>query len=385
MVWLPKGIQQLDSCERYTKMNDFFVILPSNACPAIHPDNVANNFHITFKDTINMDLNDNWKVALTELDFNNVYNTVNTCHGVVVTYHKTIGHEHNLSIVRKNTNLTYEMKHADLPIQALFSLDLRIVHGKYLLFESDTPFLLRIPTQEVVKTLGFSSNRVECYSVNSNLKYSYQTSIPMSEEEFNIDEIDVIFMTFHYPGSVVETILVKEQMAFDTNRQLYQFVKDMLYDRVGEITMIGEDRLHIRTTVHVDKIEFLNGLNLILGFPYTNYHVRLNKEISGQNKMQLNNGIDNMFIYCSVVAPIHVGDTLAPLIKRISLDSKNNDISRKKHIDMKNLMYVPVNQTTINSIEVNVRTDSGELVPFVAGSVTTLVLHFKKYGRSSNS
>jgi hypothetical protein len=39
---------------------------------------------------------------------------------------------------------------------------------------------------------------------------------------------------------------------------------------------------------------------------------------------------------------------------------------------------LPISNTTINTIEINIRDDSGRVIPFDEGSVTSLTLHFKQ-------
>jgi hypothetical protein len=41
-------------------------------------------------------------------------------------------------------------------------------------------------------------------------------------------------------------------------------------------------------------------------------------------------------------------------------------------------MYLPVSTSSINSVEINVRTDSGHFVPFSDSAITSITLHFKK-------
>jgi len=86
-----------------------------------------------------------------------------------------------------------------------------------------------------------------------------------------------------------------------------------------------------------------------------------------------------MYIYASICAPIQVGNVRAPLLKTIWIKpSRRFALNEIKHLDFENPMYVPVSGSNFNSIEINIRLDSGELVPFNYGSVTSLTLHFKR-------
>jgi hypothetical protein len=95
---------------------------------------------------------------------------------------------------------------------------------------------------------------------------------------------------------------------------------------------------------------------------------------------QLKRGVNNMHIYASVVRPIHVGGSMVPLLNSLWLDVNKRDYNfgEVRSIVIKNSMYVPLASTSVDSIEINVRSDSGRLFPFIEGAVTSLTLHFKR-------
>jgi hypothetical protein len=93
----------------------------------------------------------------------------------------------------------------------------------------------------------------------------------------------------------------------------------------------------------------------------------------------LSRAIDHMYIYSSICAPIQVGNTLAPLLKAVWLLAKKDFVVEDNRcITLKNPMYLPINSSTINSIETNIRTDEGAFVPFGDHAITSLTIHFKK-------
>ena len=89
-----------------------------------------------------------------------------------------------------------------------------------------------------------------------------------------------------------------------------------------------------------------------------------------------------MYIYASICRPIQVGSTRVHLLKSIWLDNKKHDghanFGKVRNIATKTPMYIPISDSSINSIEINIRSDSGQLFPFVDGAITSLTLHFKK-------
>ena len=98
----------------------------------------------------------------------------------------------------------------------------------------------------------------------------------------------------------------------------------------------------------------------------------------------LNQGITHLYIYSSICKPMNVGGVKVPLLKSIWLDGERRNYSHGEiiNVPITNPMYIPVSQTSINSIEVNIRNDYGKYIPFPDGSVTSLTLHFKKTSTS---
>ena len=132
----------------------------------------------------------------------------------------------------------------------------------------------------------------------------------------------------------------------------------------------------------VSTIEFLNGFNICLGLSKRKYHI-VDSVLFAESEPYLRHGINSMYVYWSIVQPIRVGNVCVPLLKSVWLDrggGKNTSHSFGEvcNIRVKNPMYLPVSSTSISSIEVNIRSDSGRLIPFVEGSITSLTLHFKR-------
>ena len=70
---------------------------------------------------------------------------------------------------------------------------------------------------------------------------------------------------------------------------------------------------------------------------------------------------------------IPVGDVVAPLLRVIGVTGKQGDTVRKTYDKP---MYVPVRMKNFDSIEIDIRTDTGESVPFQYGK-SEVILHFK--------
>lgn len=90
--------------------------------------------------------------------------------------------------------------------------------------------------------------------------------------------------------------------------------------------------------------------------------------------VDLSKGLRRLFVYCSAIAENIVGDRLAPLLRVITIEG----LPVGPHSQVfSRLQYYPVKTNIIESIEVNLRTETGELLESNWGHSCT-VLHFKR-------
>ena len=86
-------------------MKDFYIILPSNSCPLIFPDNEASKFNVEFQNPIYLD--GEWEVAL--MDFTFVYNTFPYYSNSLIQYEKVKMDEEIKYFRINNSNRTFEV------------------------------------------------------------------------------------------------------------------------------------------------------------------------------------------------------------------------------------------------------------------------------------
>ena len=92
----------------------------------------------------------------------------------------------------------------------------------------------------------------------------------------------------------------------------------------------------------------------------------------------ISEGFSALYIYSNVVQSRIVGDTMAPLLRVVPLKRKEKTHpSSVNWVRFQHVQYSPVNKTQSDTIEVNIRRDNGDVVPFESGKVV-LTLHFKK-------
>ena len=86
-------------------------------------------------------------------------------------------------------------------------------------------------------------------------------------------------------------------------------------------------------------------------------------------------GFNSLYIYCNVVRPQIVGDVYAPLLRTVALPSVGRGHIMQKTYDQPH--YVPVSTDELNTIEINIKDDTGKSVSFASGKVICK-LHFRQ-------
>ena len=71
-----------------------------------------------------------------------------------------------------------------------------------------------------------------------------------------------------------------------------------------------------------------------------------------------------------------MGDTQAPLLAILPFNAKECEPHRER--TFKNPMYIGLARDHISQIDIEIRDDAGQLVPFHDDALTTLRLHFRK-------
>lgn len=105
--------------------------------------------------------------------------------------------------------------------------------------------------------------------------------------------------------------------------------------------------------------------------------------LTGDYPIDLTGGRHLIFVYLDIIEYQSVADTKAPLLRLISCDTrlKNgtiNAIETLKTRTFKTLEFKSLLSNNIKSIRAELRTESGDLVPFIGTGRTTLSLKFFK-------
>ena len=144
---------------------------------------------------------------------------------------------------------------------------------------------------------------------------------------------------------------------------------------MGDEINLTFDPLTQKVTTHVKKgymLALFKPLTFIFGF--RNEEPTMTETTESPYVADLTT-ISTIYVYCDIVAPQVVGDTSAQLLKSIPAEGKFGDIITKTFI---NTQYVPIRTKSFENVEILLRTDTGNPVPFERGKVVT-TLHFRQH------
>ncbi len=133
------------------------------------------------------------------------------------------------------------------------------------------------------------------------------------------------------------------------------------------------DKLSRKVTVRIAS-------NMCLIFAEIGELLGFKKEIlykvttEAEREADLENGFHNLYIYCDIIQSQLVGDSQVPLLRIVPVEGKDGERVNRSFLSPQ---YLPISKKEFDTIEVNIKRDTGEKVPFEAGRVL-ITLHFRK-------
>ena len=119
------------------------------------------------------------------------------------------------------------------------------------------------------------------------------------------------------------------------------------------------------------ELELSPTLERILGMP--NQQMSAGRH-QGVHVVDVNQGFYSLYIYCDVVEPRPVGDCQVPLLRIVPIEGENGQMITKTY---EHIQYVPLLRKHFRTIEIDIKKDTGESVPFELGKLV-VTLHFRK-------
>ena len=216
-------------------------------------------------------------------------------------------------------------------------------------------------------------------------------------EEYNITDL-IIKQGFYESVQSLCAYINKKLEAFN---KLLKQIPLLKFDRVsGKVTLkSGEDDRNSYFPYLGDEVERILGLcdddNISLYRRATDmnnaeltgstiyehakivYEIFSDKKYQGRRCAELNAGCHSLFIYSNIVEHSFVGDSFAQLL-RISEVPNNYKFGEQVELNYDQPHYIPLQTTSFDTIQVDVKDDTGDNIPFEFGRVI-VKLKFKKY------
>ncbi|GBN12548.1 hypothetical protein AVEN_209122-1 [Araneus ventricosus] len=131
---------------------------------------------------------------------------------------------------------------------------------------------------------------------------------------------------------------------------------------------------HSRVGLHVPRytvVTFGEKLKYLLGFSQQTFD---HGDYKSEYVLVLRAGITEVYVYCDIVSPSLVGDSLASILKIIPVANEHSEqIVRNFSVPL----YFRVKKQFFDVLEIEMRTSSGTPIKFIA-SKTNLVISFRK-------
>ena len=85
-------------------------------------------------------------------------------------------------------------------------------------------------------------------------------------------------------------------------------------------------------------------------------------------------GLNSLYVYCPLVEPRMVGDAQVPLLRIVPVEGRDGEMITRV---LDPIQYCPLLQKRLQTVEIDLRDDTGSIVPFERGRVV-VTLHCRK-------
>ena len=242
-----------------------------------------------------------------------------------------------------------------------------------------------------------SNSSMQYYPENTVTKYKTHLAQPISLDGewevglfeieyhrtwYNVEEKDSKIRFEHMKDGRVVSEIIHIPHGYYTNiEELTDRINTSLIvfgvkNGISRMPQLRADKLTRKINIRISngmRIIFSPGIGNILGYNEKEVFGHTESVVTLHNTYNTEVNCQSLFVYCDILEHVIVGDTKAPLLRSISVSGKHGDIVRET---FDKPMYVPIQKKHFESIEIDIRSDFGEPVPFVNGK-SLMTLHFR--------
>jgi len=354
--------------------NNFYTLLPSNSSHIIHPDNNASNYTVELPNPIYFD--GEWEVALTEFNF--IYTIPPYYSGAEIKYERFNVITREIFVIIDNKNKKASIEYDGFS-PGLEETKVRIDEKTIYFFNNSKV------CQESMLTFDTLENAQKFKLNNKVTEFSgqlFSIELPSFKNNVSVEKIRVTFTIINLSN---HSFRFENDLYIKDIDELNEYVNKNCKDIFSKFTLTANQLLYFELDTNTRSVTFDPILVKSFGLGRSQYiraDIKSPIEIyKGIKNSKIIKSYDQMFIYCSIVDPIIVGDVTVPLLKAVWIEEEEND--KVVQIIIDHPMYLPISATRINNIEINIRDDSGKFIEFPKNTKTHLTLHFRKINNES--
>jgi hypothetical protein len=320
---------------------EFYITLPSNVKSNINNEtNTISSYKTFLKKKITFHKEEKWKVGLAEISYTKSWYNVNKKHkiqifdfnGSIHTFNKTAHYEDDVFAIKD------KYKNSDVSIDGKKDMT-------HLNYHIDT----------YIKPGYYNSVELLCQSINESLS------------SFKGDLTECPKLTFD-----VNLYKIKLHAGCISPNELKEVVYPELGEEINNILGLVDNK-NKSLFDHVKKASFKKKMNPV-EYPGSNFNKGFHE---GFRCADLNAGLQSLFIYSNIVDHSLVGNELAQLL-RIVENPSNKKYGDVVTIEYQKPHFIPLQSNSFDSIELESRDDTSQLIKFNFGRVI-IKLIFKKY------
>lgn len=167
---------------------------------------------------------------------------------------------------------------------------------------------------------------------------------------------------------------VKELVEVMQQNEDFRQVADIVFETSGSVGVVNNSKVIINLEAGTKRIVLTEALRRILGLPLMDITERVE---SFRIPNLMNNTPHHMYIYCDIITPQLVGDSLAQLLRIVTIDKAQVDSNDQAVQVFSHPHYVPVMRRDFQHLEIDLRDDLGSPLPFIDGQLN-VKLHFRR-------
>ena len=163
---------------------------------------------------------------------------------------------------------------------------------------------------------------------------------------------------------------------YNSMQELVKAVNKALTKNVNDNTKLTHNALNGKVTVQLKnryQLGLAERMSIALGFGRNDIKI-ITKTAESPYVADLTI-VSTIYVYCDIVEPQIVENTSAQLLKSIPAEGKFGDIIAKTFT---NIQYVPIRTKSFEAVEILLRNDTGDPVPFERGKVV-ITLHLRQH------